>query len=97
MGNPGRKPSFFRRKYLINKKLQLKYAAVIIVGLLLLVGLVEWHIYSTMKVLLPRVGMLEMRQDILAAQYILMAKVFIFMVLFGAGTRCRDEFLILNS
>ena len=44
---------FYRRKYLIDKRMQLKYALMIGVVLLVMVILVEVHSYLTMQSLLP--------------------------------------------
>lgn len=71
-----------RKKILINKKFQFKYAAMIVGTLFVMVALVEWDIFYTMKTILPKVFFMEeIRQDLTAFHLLLAIKSFVFMVL----------------
>lgn len=49
------RPNFFKRTYLINKPLQLKYAAWIAAALLVMAMLVQVHMYMTVDSILPNI------------------------------------------
>jgi len=71
-----------RKKILINKKFQFKYAAMIVGTLFVMVVLVEWDIFYTMKTILPKVFFMEeIRQDLTAFHLLLAVKSLVFMVL----------------
>ncbi|MFA5779006.1 MAG: HAMP domain-containing protein [Elusimicrobiota bacterium] len=71
-----------RKKILINKKFQFKYAAMIVGTLFVMVALVEWDIFYTMKTILPKVFFMEeIRQDLTAFHLLLAVKSLVFMVL----------------
>ncbi|MBI5573249.1 MAG: HAMP domain-containing protein [Elusimicrobia bacterium] len=71
-----------RKKILINKKFQFKYAAMIVATLFVMVALVEWDIFYTMKTILPKVFFMEeIRQDLAAFHLLLAVKSLVFMVL----------------
>lgn len=71
-----------RKKILINKKFQFKYAAMIVATLFVMVALVEWDIFYTMKTILPKVFFMEeIRQDLTAFHLLLAMKSLVFMVL----------------
>ncbi|MEW6556499.1 MAG: methyl-accepting chemotaxis protein [Elusimicrobiota bacterium] len=73
---------FQRKQILINKKFQFKFAAVILVTLFVMLGLVEWDIFYTMKTILPKVFFMEeIRQDLTAFHLLLAVKSLVFMVL----------------
>ncbi|HAX62195.1 MAG TPA: hypothetical protein DCX95_06570 [Elusimicrobia bacterium] len=71
-----------RKKILINKKFQFKYAAMIVGTLFVMVALIEWDIFYTMKTILPKVFFMEeIRQDLTAFHLLLAVKSLVFMVL----------------
>ena len=71
-----------RKKILINKRFQLKYALIIVCILLAMVALFEWDFYYTMKTILPKAFAKDIiKEDILFFHILLLVKSFIFMVL----------------
>jgi methyl-accepting chemotaxis protein len=71
-----------RKNFLINKKFQFKYIALITGTLLLMVLLIEFDIYSTMKTILPKVLFTEeIRKDITAFNILLTIKSFVFIAI----------------
>ena len=71
-----------RKKILINKKFQFKFAAMIVATLFVMLALVEWDIFYTMKTILPKVFFMEeIRQDLTAFHLLLAVKSLVFMVL----------------
>ncbi|PKM92578.1 MAG: hypothetical protein CVU80_02620, partial [Elusimicrobia bacterium HGW-Elusimicrobia-4] len=70
-----------RKKILINKKFQFRYAAMIVSALFVMLVLVEWDIFYTMKTILPKVFFMEeIRQDLTAFHLLLAVKSLVFMV-----------------
>jgi signal transduction histidine kinase len=64
---PGR-PVFYKRVYLINRKMQLKYAGMIGLVLVIFLGLVQLHTYYVINSILPNILSTEMGNSIKSIQ-----------------------------
>lgn len=48
-----------RKKVIVNKKIQLRYIGLLSASFLLILVLVEWHIYSLVKSMMPKVALAQ--------------------------------------
>ena len=64
-----------RKKILINKKFQFRYASMIVFTLLIMVALFEWDFYYTMKTILPKAFAIDIiREDLILFHILLLVK-----------------------
>lgn len=70
-----------RKKFLINKRFQFKYTAMLVGILILMIILVEWDIYYAIKTILQKVFFMEeLRHDLTAFHFLVAVKFLVFMV-----------------
>lgn len=76
-----KRPVFFKRIYLINKKMQLKYAGMIALVLIILLGLVQLHTYYIINSILPNILSTEIGNSIKSIQTKLLINGVIYVIL----------------
>jgi signal transduction histidine kinase len=78
-----KRPPFWKRKYIVSKKFQLKYVGVILVSFILVLVLFKWYIHKVMNTLLtfvPNMVVDEMKPLLASSERDLMVTIFIMMV-----------------
>lgn len=72
-----------RKRYLVEKKFQLKPVYIITVAFILIILAIEWQIYSFLKTVLPNITLMETRTEILHFGVSLMIQLFIILFVIG--------------
>lgn len=78
-----KRPPFWKRKYIVSKKFQLKYVGVVLVSFIIVLVLFRWYIHKVMNTLLtfvPNMVVDEMKPLLASSERDLMITIFIMMV-----------------